>query len=64
MGQIITWCKHCRNVVSFEKHDPHDHEHDDDHKHMHTFDHVDYNNHDHDHGYFDECSKCKKRGSF
>ena len=64
MGRKITWCKHCRQVISFEKHDPHHHEHDRDHNHKHTADHDDHNVHEHDHEYHDECNRCKTKGSW
>ena len=64
MGQKITWCKHCRHVVSIEKHEPHHHEHDNEHIHMHTADHVDQNNHDHDHGSQGVCTKCKTKVNY
>ena len=63
MGQNITWCKHCWQVISFEMHAPHYHEHDNEHKHNHTVAHVDHDYHDHGHDNHGECKSCIKKGS-
>ena len=64
MGRIITWCKYCKQVISFNIHAPHEHDHDNEHNHKHSVDHDHNNHHDHDHNHHDECNTCKSKGSW